>query len=184
MTPSVNLKSGNVFFSKKNFGALYSFIFCFFFIPHGAFSQTAKPVVDSSGDISIHHEIDFKVAPQTLYRVLLSSTAFSACTKKSFSMFSDHSASIDSTLGGAFSVFDGHIVGRIVELVPNRRIVEAWRVVDWPEGKYSIARFELTPNGAGTHLSFEHVGFPQGLKEHLSVGWQQHYWDALKVYFQ
>ena len=81
-------------------------------------------------------------------------------------------------------MFDGHIVGRILELVPGQRIVEAWRVVDWPAGAWSIARFELKAKGSGTHLIFDHTGFPDGLKEHLATGWQQHYWDALAKFLQ
>lgn len=138
---------------------------------------------DAQKEITIHQEIYFGVAPEQLYQALLSSEQFSACTKKSFDMFSASSATIDAREGGAFSLFDGHIVGRIVELKPGKRIVEAWRVVDWPEGIYSIVRFDLAPRGTGTQLSFDHIGFPAGLKEHLSSGWQQHYWDALKRYF-
>ncbi len=94
------------------------------------------------------------------------------------------SAKIDSTVGGTFSVFDGHIIGRFLELVPNQRIVQAWRVVDWDAGEYSIARYELIAEGSGTKLVFDHIGFPEGLKEHLAKGWQEHYWDALTKYFQ
>ena len=93
------------------------------------------------------------------------------------------SAKIDSVPGGTFSLFDGHITGRILELVPSQRIVEAWRVVDWPAGVYSIARFDLNAQYGGTKVIFEHVGFPEGLKDHLSLGWQQHYWDAMTKYF-
>ncbi len=99
-------------------------------------------------------------------------------------MFTASSAKIDPVVGGTFSLFDGHIIGRILELVPDLRIVEAWRVVDWPPGMYSIARFDLSAEGTGTRVIFEHVGFPEGLKEHLSEGWQQHYWDAMTKYFQ
>jgi len=134
--------------------------------------------------ITIHQSTYFKVPPAQVYRTLLSSVAFSACTKRSFDVFSASSAKIDSVAGGTFSLFDGHIIGRILELVPDQRIVEAWRVVDWPAGVYSIARFDLNAEGKGTRVIFEHVGFPGGLKEHLSVGWQQHYWDAMTKYFQ
>ena len=134
--------------------------------------------------ITIHQEIEFKAGPQRLYETLLSSKKFSECTKLSFGNFTAMSADIDPVVGGAFSLFDGHIVGRIVELVPNKRIVEAWRVVDWPEGVYSIARFEFTPLGTGTKLVFDHTGFPDGLKEHLSTGWTQHYWEALNKYLR
>lgn len=139
---------------------------------------------DSAKGITIHQEINFTVSPQRLYDALLSSEQFGTCTKKSFDMFTASSAKIDAKEGGAFSVFDGHIIGRILELVPNRRIVEAWRVVDWPAGVYSIATFELKTQGSGSLVLFDHVGFPDGLKEHLTIGWQQHYWDALTKYFQ
>jgi activator of HSP90 ATPase len=162
------------------------------FFPHvSLFSQpdpngTNKTIraKDSLNDIVIHQEINFKVSPARVYETLLSSKEFSECTKRSFPDFTEMSARIDSSVGGTFSLFDGHIIGRILELVPNERIVEAWRVVDWPAGIYSVAKFELIQQGPGTHLIFDHTGFPEGLKEHLSIGWQQHYWDALSHYFQ
>jgi len=168
-------------------------IFCFIisiFIFHSPLlsqekSNTSnKPASQETSDIVIHQEIDFKVAPAVLYQTLLSSKKFSECVKKSFPDFNEMSAKIDSTVGGVFSLFDGHIIGRTLELVPNQRIVQAWRVVDWPDGVYSIAKFEITSQGSGTHLIFDHTGFPKGLKEHLAIGWQQHYWDALTTYFK
>lgn len=134
-------------------------------------------------EITIHQEVYFDVPPERLYDALMSSDQFSASTKKSFDMFTASSAKIDAREGGTFSLFDGHIIGRILELVPGKRIVEAWRVVDWPEGVYSIARFDLAAKGTGTLLSFDHTGFPEGLKEHLATGWQEHYWEALQKYF-
>ncbi len=133
--------------------------------------------------ITIHQEMEFKASPSQLYEALISSKAFSDCTKKSFPSFSAASARIDAVAGGSFSLFDGHIVGRILELVPNERIVEAWRVVDWPAGIYSIARFEFRANKTGTTLVFDHTGFPKGLKDHLASGWSEHYWAALSKYF-
>ena len=189
MTQGIMFQNRKLLFASKNI-AMVSLLFIFiFFMRAPLFPQAkpdvmGKPVQDSSKEITIHQEVNFKVSPQKLYQALLSSKEFSASTKKSFNTFSETSATIDSTVGGAFSLFDGHIIGRILELVPNQRIVEAWRVVDWPAGIYSIVKFELTPQGSGTHLLFDHIGFPEGLKEHLSAGWQEHYWDALNSYFQ
>ena len=126
--------------------------------------------------ITIHQEVDFQVGPQRLYATLLDS--------KQFSAFSGRPAEIDPAVGGAFSLFGGHIVGRNVELVPNQRIVQVWRVVDWPEGAYSIVRFELRGQGASTHLVFDHTGFPDGLRDHLAAGWESNYWALLKKYLQ
>jgi len=157
-------------------------------LPSAFFAQ-AKTVLNPQGGakkatnvIVIHQEIHFKASPKRVYEALLSSRQFSESTKKSFANFSAASAKIDPVAGGAFSVFDGVISGRILELVPDQRIVEAWRVADWPAGIYSIARFDLRANGTGTTLIFDHTGFPEGLKEHLATGWQQHYWDALTKY--
>ena len=132
----------------------------------------ASTAGDSSKSISIHQEVDFRASPQWLYEALLDSKRFSA--------FSGRAAEIKREPGGTFSLFGGHIVGRNVELVPNKRIVQAWRVVEWPEGVYSIARFELKAQGSGTRLVFDHIGFPEGLHNHLAEGWEANYWALLK----
>jgi hypothetical protein len=59
-----------------------------------------------------------------------------------------------------------------------------WRVVDWPEGAYSIVKFELKVQGASTHLVFDHTGFPEGLHDHLAAGWEANYWALLTKYLQ
>jgi activator of HSP90 ATPase len=133
-------------------------------------------VAQSDKSITIHQEIDFNASPQRLYEALLDA--------KQFTEFSGRPAEINREVGGAFSLFKGHIVGRNVELVPNQRIVQAWRVVTWAEGAYSIARFELKPQGSGTRLVFDHIGFPEGLHDHLAEGWEENYWSLLKKYFQ
>ena len=160
-----------------------------FFIPSSGFTQSVPAMTspqtkpfDSANAIVILAEMDFSTSPKKLYQALLDSKQFS--TFSEISGLPPHSATIDSTVGGVFSVFGGHIIGRILELVPDHRIVEAWRVVDWPAGVYSIVRFEISAKGAGTHLKFEHIGFPEGLKEHLTFGWQQHYWDPLRKFLQ
>jgi len=130
---------------------------------------------DTAKSITIHQEIDFAVSPKRVYEALLDA--------KQFTAFSGRTAEIDREVGGTFSLFKGHIIGRNLELVPNQRIVQAWRVVTWPEGAYSIARFELKPGGSGTHVVFDHVGFPEGLHDHLAQGLEDNYWSLLKKYF-
>jgi activator of HSP90 ATPase len=130
---------------------------------------------DTAKSIIIHQEIDFEMSPQRVYEALLDA--------KQFTAFSGRTAEINREVGGAFSLFNGHIIGRNLELLPNQRIVQAWRVVTWPEGAYSIARIELKPAGSGTHVVFDHVGFPEGLHDHLAQGWEENYWSLLKKYF-
>ena len=132
-------------------------------------TATTNPLV-------IHQERDFTASPHRVYETLLDSSEFAS--------FSGRAAVIDRGVGGAFMLFGGHIVGRNLELVPDQRVVQAWRVVDWPEGAYSIARFELKPRGSGTHVVFDHVGFPDGLHDHLASGWEANYWSLMKKYLE
>jgi activator of HSP90 ATPase len=142
----------------------------------GETQQTAMKELPSTAEnqkrTSLHQEADFKASPQRLYEVLLDSKQFAACTGMP--------AEIDSKEGGAFSLFGGQIAGRTVELVPNQRIVQAWRPAHWDPGVYSIVRFELKPQGAATMLVLDHTGFPEGDFDHLNSGWQSHYIEPLK----
>ncbi|MBV8084835.1 MAG: SRPBCC domain-containing protein, partial [Chloroflexi bacterium] len=65
---------------------------------------------------------------------------------------------------------------------PNKRIVQAWRAQDWPEGVYSVVRFELEPRGGETQLVFDHVGVPDDQRQHIDDGWHKMYWEPLAKY--
>jgi activator of HSP90 ATPase len=127
----------------------------------------------------IRRTVDLKASPQRVYEALLDA--------KQFSAFSGAPARIQRYEGGAFSCFDGVITGRNVELIPNRRIVQAWRVKMWPEGVYSIVTFELEAQGSETRLALEHKGFPDEMRAQLNGeltegGWNRRYLDPLKEY--
>lgn len=99
---------------------------------------------------NIHHEITFEVSPDRIYEALLNSDQFSK--------LSGVRANISRDVGGSFSCFGGYISGLNVELVPNKRIVQAWRSKDWNDGIYSIVKFELNAQGSDTRLIFDHSG--------------------------
>lgn len=123
----------------------------------------------------IHQEVDFAVSPERIYAALTDS--------KQFTAFSGGlPAEIEAEAGGAFKCFGGQITGRMIELVPNRRIVLAWHVAMWPEGTYSIVKFELEKLGSGTRLILDHAGFPKEHRDHLHAGWPRMYWEPLKKY--
>jgi activator of HSP90 ATPase len=134
--------------------------------------EAAKTIITTR---AIHQEEDFKVGPRRIYEALLDARQFSAFS-------GGRAAEIQREAGGAFSLFAGHIVGRNLELVTNRRIVQGWRAASWPEGTYSIARFELLEKSSGTRVTLDHTGFPPELAESLESGWNENYWTALQKY--
>ena len=136
---------------------------------------------------SIHQEPVFKANPKRVYEALTDEKQFEKVTQFSAAIQSgaalgNKPTQIAPNAGGPFTIFRGHIVGRHIELVPNQRIVQAWRVVDWDPGIYSIVKFELTSQGAGTKIIFDHAGFPQGQGQHLADGWKANYWEPLEKY--
>lgn len=124
---------------------------------------------------AIHQEVTFKASPERVYAALTDAEHFSAFTGGA-------PAEISHDAGGAFSCFGGMITGRNLELLPNRRLVQAWRAGNWGEGVYSVVRFELEAKGGETRLVFDHTGFPEEQRSHLEGGWQAMYWEPLRKY--
>jgi activator of HSP90 ATPase len=135
---------------------------------------------------AIHQEPLFKASAKRIYDALTDEQQFQKVTMLSVDAkgtdFATKPAVISRDLGSAFSLFGGYITGRQIEMVPNQRLVQAWRASSWPVGVYSIARFELVAEGAGTKIVFDHTGFPQGDGEHLAAGWKAHYWEGLEKF--
>ena len=133
--------------------------------------------------VSIHQEAVIKASRKRVYEALTDAKQFDKVIQLSGVMQSMHlgdkPAEISPEAGGAFALFGGYITGRQVELVPNERIVQAWRTGRWAPGVYSIAKFELVEQASGTKIVFDHTGFPKGEAESLASGWKAHYWEPL-----
>ena len=136
---------------------------------------------------SIHMEPVFKASRKRVYEALTETKQFDKVIHLSAAMKSGmppdaKPTEISREAGGAFSLFGGYVTGRHIELVPNERIVQAWRAGGWDPGFYSIAKFELVEQGAGTKIVFDHGAFPKGDGEHLAAGWKMNYWGPLEKF--
>jgi activator of HSP90 ATPase len=147
-----------------------------------AWSGTEEEILRTAE--SIHEEAVFKASRKRVYEALTDAKQFDKVIQLSGVMqamhLPDKPAEISREVGGAFLLFGGYIMGRHIELVPNERIVQAWRTGGWPPGVYSIAKFELVEQGSGTKIVFDHTGFPKGEAEVLASGWKAHYWEPLE----
>jgi activator of HSP90 ATPase len=125
---------------------------------------------------AIRQQADFTVAPLRVYQALTD--------EKQFAAMSGAPAKIENREGGAFSLFGGAIIGRNLELVEGKRVVQDWRDAAWAAGLHSVIRFELTATAKGTHLSFDQAGYPESDRASLVAGWKSHYWEPMKAYFR
>src|SRR5208282_4379516 len=81
---------------------------------------------------AIHQEPVFKASRKRVYEALIDTRQFDEVVQLSGAMKDMAPGSkpteISREVGGAFSLFGGYITGRQIELVPNERVVQAWRV--------------------------------------------------------
>jgi activator of HSP90 ATPase len=151
-------------------------------------ANSAGSDVDASGIShtadAIHQEPEFAAPAARVYAALLDPRQFDRIVELSGVMQAMHlknaASRIDPHVGGAFALFGGYITGRQLELLRNKRIVQAWRAASWAEGIHSIARFELQAHDAGCRIAFDHTGIPSDDAKSLAEGWQSHYWEPLR----
>jgi uncharacterized protein YndB with AHSA1/START domain len=140
-----------------------------------------RPEEISRTSEAIHQEVVFAASRERVYRALTDAKQFTQVTTFS-TVKNAPPAEISADAGGKFSCFGGYISGRHIELVPNQRIVQAWRTGGWDAGVYSLAKFELREQGSETKLVFDHTGFPNGAADHLAEGWHINYWEPLSKF--
>jgi activator of HSP90 ATPase len=130
--------------------------------------------------MAIHQEAIIDATPLEVYAYLTDGATFGAATGMA--------AQLEPREGSAFSLFDGRIEGRQIELVPGDRVVQAWRFGDahpdvWEPGVYSIVRFTLTAAGDRTRFVVDHDAIPSEWHEHIEGGYPMFYQQPMNRYF-
>lgn len=124
---------------------------------------------------TIKQTVLFKAPPHEVYEALMD--------EKIHARFTASAAQISSQVGGSFSAYDGYISGRNIELIPDRKIVQEWRAVDWEPKKISKITFEFSAVPEGTQLDFTHTGLPEGTEDDFAQGWIENYWNPMRNLF-
>ena len=114
----------------------------------------------------------FGARPIDVYEMLMDSRKHAA--------LSGEPAALSREVGGSFTAWGNHISGFNLALRPGRRIVQAWRALDWPPDHYSIAIFEFSEVDGGAKLDFTQIGVPAHRYEGHCRGWTQTYWTPMK----
>jgi activator of HSP90 ATPase len=115
-------------------------------------------------------------SPEDIYRAYLDSDGHAALTGSP--------ASIEARPGGKFSAWDGYITGTTLEMEPHRRVVQAWRTTEFPDGA-ADSRLELLLEkvAGGTKVTFNHSDIPEGQAEDYRQGWIDFYFEPMKAHF-
>lgn len=126
---------------------------------------------------TIKQRVKFKAAPDVVYDLLADSRKHAAVTGRR--------ATISRKIGGPFTARGNDVTGVNVDLVPGKRIVQAWRHRRFPDGIFSMAAVTLTPTkDGGTELVLTHRGVPKDLIPETERAWRDEYWSNMKTYLE
>jgi activator of HSP90 ATPase len=123
----------------------------------------------------IHQTVIFSASPHEVYEALMD--------EKIHARFTASAAQISRQVGGTFTAYDDYISGKNIELIPDRKIVQEWRAVDWKPEQTSLITFEFSEVPEGTQLVFTHSGLPPGTEDDFALGWIENYWDPMRKMF-
>lgn len=87
--------------------------------------------------------------------------------------------------GAPFEAFGGALTGRILQVIPNRLIVQSWRSTNFSKHDLDstlILSFWLDP--AGGRIELTHVNVADEDFAGVSEGWSKYYWVPWRAYLE
>ena len=99
-----------------------------------------------------------------------------------FQLWSGDQAEIQAEPGGEFSLWDGSIVGKFLELEPPNKIVQQWYFGDQPEE--SIVTIKLHLHAQGTSVELRHTNIPDTEYQDIIDGWNDVYFGSLSEFYE
>lgn len=87
--------------------------------------------------------------------------------------------------GGKFELFGGNVSGEYLELEPGKKLVQSWRLAQWPADHFSTLKIEFDQNDVD-HVTVMRVtwdGVPIGQEDVTKRNWLEYYVKSIKQTF-
>jgi activator of HSP90 ATPase len=102
---------------------------------------------------------------------------------KQHAAFTGAPVKIAARAGAAFEAFGGALTGTILQLIPNRLIVQSWRSVKFPRRDLdSTLVLSFWPAKGGGRIALTHVNVADSDYTGVSEGWSRYYWIPWRQY--
>jgi len=107
-----------------------------------------------------------------------------ACLTNPFTieLWSDMPAKMEAEEGTEFEMFEGDIAGKIIELEPNRKVVQQWYFSDQEEP--SIVTFKIHLDQRKVSLELRHTNIPDEAYEEMTEGWKKYFLGRIKEFLE
>jgi activator of HSP90 ATPase len=97
-------------------------------------------------------------------------------------LWSDLPAKIEAVPGTEFEILDGGIVGKILELEPNKKVVQQWYFGDQTEP--SIATILIHPEKGKVSVELRHTNIPDRDYKDITEGWKKYFLGRIKEFLE
>lgn len=139
-------------------------------------SQTKGGVVNTT---TVTDNEEFRTTAEEAYQTFVDPARIAAFTRSPPKVFEG------AHKGGKFELFGGNVSGEYLELVPGKKVVQSWRLSQWPQGHYSTLKIEFDQNDVD-HVTVMRVtwdGVPVGQEDVTKRNWTEYYVKSIKQAF-
>lgn len=122
---------------------------------------------------------EFRTSAAELYQTFTDPQRIAAFTRSAPLKFDG------AKVGGKFELFGGNVTGEYVELEEPTKIVQRWRLAQWPASHFSTLniRFEQNNVDSVTVMRVDWQGVPVGQEDVTKRNWGEYYVRAIKQTF-
>lgn len=119
---------------------------------------------------------EFRTTAAELYQTFTDPQRIAAFTRSPPKIFEG------AKKGGKFEIFGGNVAGEFVDLEEPTKIVQRWRLTQWPSGHFSTLRIDFDQNDqdAVTVMRVKWDGVPVGQEEVTQRNWGEYYVVSVK----
>ena len=97
-------------------------------------------------------------------------------------LWSGEPAEMAEEVGFEFSLWDGSIVGKNLEFIKDKKIVQQWYFGDQSED--SIVTIILHTHKQGTSVEVKHTNIPAPDYQDIVEGWDENYFGAIRDFYE
>lgn len=122
---------------------------------------------------------EFRCPAEELYQTFVDPGRIAAFTRSPPKVFEG------AKEGAKFELFGGNVSGQYLELSAPKKLVQSWRLSQWPEGHFSKLQIEFDQNDVDhvTNMRVKWDGVPVGQEEVTKRNWTEYYVKSIKTTF-
>ncbi|KAF2452581.1 Aha1domain family protein [Lineolata rhizophorae] len=145
----------------------------------GSGTAQAAPGGPAVNVTTLTDEEEFRTTAEELYATFTTPERVAAFTRAPPKVWEG------AKVGGKFELFGGNVVGEFVELEEGKRVVQKWRLAQWPAGHFSTLSIDFDQNNvdAVTVMKVKWEGVPVGQEEPTKRNWGDYYVRSIKTTF-